>query len=274
MIEPGDQSDARDHAVPGGREDQPGAERGDDDPHVLDRAVGERAAEVGLDGRVQDPDQGGQAADDQHDQARPERDRRQQIGIDPQDRVDAEIGGRSREHRREAARRREMIDDRAHPLHLLVEFSALHRRVFLTLVVREETVAHAGPERLRRHEHPALHHQLGQPDAAQEGRFPALVRARDDHEQPGVGVDVVADDLALPGERQARVVQSPAREPPLAEQHRHGKASPLALFRELIVQIGATDVERQLRAQHPEETEDVIDRLRQCVRDEIDTAVA
>ena len=96
VIEPGDQRDARDHAVTGGREDQPGAERGDDDPHVLDRAVGERPAQVGLDGRVQDADQGGQAADDQRDEARPERDRRQEIGIDPQDRVDAEIGRRAR----------------------------------------------------------------------------------------------------------------------------------------------------------------------------------
>ena len=59
--------------------------------------------------------------------------------------------------------------------------------------------ADAGVERFRRREHPGLHHQLRQADAAQERRLPAVVRARDHDQLPAVRVHVVPD---RPGIRQ------------------------------------------------------------------------
>jgi hypothetical protein len=158
--------------------------------------------------------------------------------------------------------RREMVHDLAHSFQFFIELAALHRRIFLTLVMREETVAHAGPERRRRHEHPALHHELSQPDTAQERRLPSLVRTGDDDEQLVVAIHIVADDLPLPGERQAHVVQPLAREPPLVQWCRYGKAGRLAPSCELVMQIGAAYVERQFGAQRPKETENVIGGLR------------
>src|SRR5262249_62201042 len=65
--------------------------------------------------------------------------------------------------------RAQPVDDLAHPAELLVELSALHFRILFALEMREEALADIGRERRRGHEHAALHHQLRQADAAQEG---------------------------------------------------------------------------------------------------------
>ncbi len=55
----------------GRREDHGGADARRDDAHILDRAMREQALHLRLDRGVQDADQGGEAADEQSDHARP-----------------------------------------------------------------------------------------------------------------------------------------------------------------------------------------------------------
>ena len=112
--------------------------------------------------------------------------------------------------------------------------------------------------RLRRDEHPALGHQLRQPDAAQERRLPALVGARDHHQRLAVGVDIVADD-ALPRSS----ARGTRRRAPGAESASSSRAtgagnavgSPCSASRSREVQAG--DVEAELGPQH---------RRRSCAR--------
>ena len=51
---------------------------------------------------------------------------------------------------------RDLPGDLAHPGEFLVELAALHRDVLFTLVVREDTGAHASAERLPADEHAAV----------------------------------------------------------------------------------------------------------------------
>src|SRR3990172_7099179 len=99
-----------------------------------------------------------------------------------------------------------VVDDRAHSAELFVQLPALHAGVFFPLVVRKDAIADIGTERLGRHEHAALHHQLGKSDASQERRLAAPVGAGDHHEQFIIGGHVVADDPLLHAQTQAEIV--------------------------------------------------------------------
>jgi len=54
-----------------------------------------------------------------------------------------------------------------------------------------------------------LHHDLGQAQASQKGRFAALVGPGDDYQIFIVRVGIVPHDFLVHGERQARVAQFP-----------------------------------------------------------------
>ena len=54
----------------------------------------------------------------------------------------------------------QLVNDCAHPAQFLIELSAFHGSVFLTLVMREQAAANIGIERPGCHEHAGLHHQL------------------------------------------------------------------------------------------------------------------
>ncbi len=101
----------------------------------------------------------------------------------------------------------DVIDDFAHSLEFLIELAALHRCIFLALVVGEDPVAHVRRERCCRDEHPALHHDLRQPKRSQKRRLAALIGARDDNEFLAVAVHVIANRRPPDAQCQARVVQ-------------------------------------------------------------------
>lgn len=89
----------------------------------------------------------------------------------------------------------------AHPAELLVEFSARHTVVFLALVVREDAAHDIGLEFVRPHEQTRLHHELGNADASQEGRFATLIGARSDNQVLSMRFDVVADNVLVHADR-------------------------------------------------------------------------
>ena len=119
--------------------------------------------------------------------------------------------------------------------------------------------ADAGGERLRRHEHPGLHHQLGQAEAAQERRLSALVRAGDHDQLPAVRVQVVPDGPGvLEAQGQAGVIQAAGGQTGLLGAGRRRadrvrEADRLALGGQPLPQVQAAEVEAQLGAEHLEE---------------------
>src|SRR5207247_416503 len=99
--------------------------------------------------------------------------------------------GRSAErHAEDPAGEVRGVGDGAHPQEFLVELAALHRGVLFALEVREDAADGRGGESPGRDEHSALHHQMGHPEAAQEGRLATPVRAGDHDEVDAVGGDV------------------------------------------------------------------------------------
>ncbi|MDT4876496.1 hypothetical protein FQZ97_1119330 [compost metagenome] len=90
------------------------------------------------------------------------------------------VGGGERLVAQQDGARTQAVDDGADAAQLLVQLAALHPGVLLALVVGEEVVAQIGAQPAGGYEHAALQHQLGNADAAQEGRFAALVGAGDD----------------------------------------------------------------------------------------------
>jgi hypothetical protein len=78
--------------------------------------------------------------------------------------------------------------------------------VFFSFVVREQSGADIGAERLGGDEHAALHHQLRQSDAAQENGFAALIGAGDDREVFSVGIHIIAYDFFLHGQCQRGII--------------------------------------------------------------------
>jgi hypothetical protein len=68
-----------------------------------------------------------------------------------------------------------------------------------------EARAHISGKCICRDEHAALHHELGQANAAQEGGFPALVGACDDHQVLSCCPDIVANNLLPRSQRQANI---------------------------------------------------------------------
>ena len=140
-----------------------------------------------------------------------------------------------------------LVHDRAHPAQLLVELAALEARVLLAPEMGEHARSDVGSKRLGRHEHAALHHQVGEPEASQEGRLATPVGPGDDEEGLAVRVDVVADDPSRNAQAQADVVQPPGEECWRSARLRLGPADRLALAGERLGQVEAADVERGLR---------------------------
>jgi hypothetical protein len=99
------------------------------------------------------------------------------------------------------------LRDLTHPIQFLFELAARHRRIFFPLEVREDARARVSAERFRADEHARLHHQLGEPDAAEERRLTAPVDAGDHEQRLPVGVYVVADDLSVEMEGERDVVE-------------------------------------------------------------------
>jgi hypothetical protein len=112
--------------------------------------------------------------------------------------------------------------------------------------------------RLAGREHPALQHQLGQADTAQEGRLAALAGAGEQDQPLAVGLRVVADGPGVQVQGQADVVEPLAPEPGLARRHGLGEAGGLALAGQPLVQVQAADVEAQLGPEHGDKAQDVI----------------
>ncbi len=187
------------------------------------------------------------------------------------------VGGREGLIAQQKGPVRDVAGYRTHPGQFLIQLPLLHRGVFLALEVREDPRAGAGGERLRRHEHPRLRHQLGQAQAAQEGRLSSLVSAGD-HDQPlAVRVQVVADGPGLDAQRQADVIQTAGGQAgligaPRGRAGRDGKADRLALGGKPLPQVQAADVEPQLGAEHLEKAPDMVDGLSQRVRGAVEAA--
>jgi hypothetical protein len=118
------------------------------------------------------------------------------------------VGGRERLVGQQQAARPELAGDVAHPAQFLVQLAVLHGRVLFPLEVGEDALADAGRVRLGRHEQAALHHQLGQAQAAQKGGLAALVGPGDHDEPLAIGVDVVADGPAREPQAQDRIVEA------------------------------------------------------------------
>ncbi|MCY1208354.1 hypothetical protein D9M72_199760 [compost metagenome] len=169
--------------------------------------------------------------------------------------------------------RRDFIDDGAHSFQFLVELSALHRGVFFPLVVRVQPLAQIGGKGRRAHEHAALHHQLGQADAAQERRLASLVGAGHDHQAAFPGIQRVGHHFLPHLQRQAHVVQFIEAVLPRSRSGGLGKADRPAQRRQPVAQVDAAHVERQLGAQQGEEAGDVLRRLRQRVGHQVQAPV-
>jgi len=114
---------------------------------------------------------------------------------------------------------------------------------------------------------------LGQADAPQEGGLAALVCAGDDHEVPPVRVRIVADDLLLLDQGQADIVETGESMPALLGRQGHGEAGRAAPLCQLLMQVQAADIERQLDSEHLEEAVDVIGRLSYGIRHQVQAPV-
>ena len=93
--------------------------------------------------------------------------------------------------------RADLVGDGAHAPELVVQPPAGHAGVLFPDEVGEDPAGHVRLVGLRGDEQPALHHELGHADAAQEGRFPSRVGAGDDDQRLPVGLHVVAHDRVL-----------------------------------------------------------------------------
>ncbi len=169
---------------------------------------------------------------------------------------------------------RELIDDGADALQLLLEFAGPHFRVLLAPEVDEEAAAEIGAVGSRRHEHAGLQHQLRHADRAQPCRLAALIGAGDEEQVLAVRVDIVADDGPVADQRQARIVEAACAMPALPARGQPGQAGGRPLGRQFLLQVQAAHIERQLGPQHAEKTQDVVVGLGDGVGDDADPAVA
>ena len=94
------------HAV--GLEGERQAEADEDDADVLDRVIGEQALQIVLHQRVEHAEHGGDAAEHQHDHARPPGRRAEQVEDDADEAVDRDLGHHAAHQRRDVARRGRM----------------------------------------------------------------------------------------------------------------------------------------------------------------------
>ena len=93
-----------------GLEGQRKAEADEDDADIFDRAVGEQALEILFHHGVEDPHDGGDAAEEEHDHARRPGRRSQQIEDDANEAVDRDLGHDAAHQRRNVAWRRGMSE--------------------------------------------------------------------------------------------------------------------------------------------------------------------
>ena len=124
-----------------------------------------------------------------------------------------------------------------------------------------------------RGEHAALRHQLREPEAPQERGFASLIGARDDDQALAVGSDVVADRALVRGEREADVIELPARKSGSAELACLRKDEGRPELEQPSVKVETADVERQFPLQHSEEALDVLRALGEGVGREAEAAI-
>ena len=91
VIERCDERNAGDDPMAAREEHHGSANARRDDAHVLDRAVGKKTLHLGLDRRVENPDQRGNAAGHEHDQPETRRGHRYEVEVEANDPVDSEI---------------------------------------------------------------------------------------------------------------------------------------------------------------------------------------
>jgi len=169
--------------------------------------------------------------------------------------------------------RPQLAGDLAHPRQFLVELAAAHLGVLLTLEVGEEAVAYVGGEGVGADEEAALHHRLGEAEAAQEGRLAALVGAGDDDQRVPGGVDRVADQLRLGAQGEPDVIEAVGAQHRLSRATRGRDADRLPAAGELFVEVQRTDVEADLGQQRGEEVDDMVGRLLGGLGDQVDALV-
>ena len=116
----------------------------------------------------------------------------------------------------------------AHPGQLFLELTAGHGAVFVPPEVGNDAPAHTSTERLRSHEHPALHHEVSEADAAQKRGFAPPVGPRHHDERLTISAQVVAHSTPVCTEAEARVVETSGPEPCTVDRHWHGSANRLA----------------------------------------------
>jgi hypothetical protein len=92
-----------------------------------------------------------------------------------------------------------------------------------------------------------------------------LIGTSDHEEAAAVAVEIVADDPPIDFQRKADVVKVAYRVPSLPRSGRHRKAGRLAFRRQSRTEVQTADIKCQLRAQHPEETQNVIVGLGNCI---------
>ncbi len=182
------------------------------------------------------------------------------------------VGGGERLVGQQQAARGELAGDVAHPAQFLVQLAPLHGGVLFPREVGEEARADAGGAGFGRDEQAALHHQLGQADAAQEGGLAALVGAGDHDEALAVGVDVVADGPARQPEAERRVVEAARGPGQLLFGHRYRDAHRLTGRGQGLTQVQGPDIEGQLGPEHGEEGQQVVAGLGQRTGHPVQTA--
>ncbi len=104
----------------------------------------------------------------------------------------------------------------------------------------KHTITEIGTKGLGWYEHPALHHQLGHSDAAQERRLAASVSTSDHHQYLAITAGIVANDSILNAANSTDIVQPPTGEHCLAEREGLGHADRLTLSGDLVAQVHAT----------------------------------
>jgi hypothetical protein len=88
--------------------------------------------------------------------------------------------------------RPDLAGDGAHAPQLVVQPSAGHAGIFFPDEVGEDPAGGIRPVGLGGDEQPALHHELGHADAAQERGFPSRVGAGDDDQGFPIGLHVIS----------------------------------------------------------------------------------
>jgi len=180
------------------------------------------------------------------------------------------VRGRERLVEEQDGSRREVVDELAEPLELLVELAAGHRAVLATPEVGEQVVPNIRLEGRRPDEHPGLEHELGDRDPPQERRLSAAVGSGDQDQRSPVRIEVVPDRRHPRPKGKPDVDEPSCGQPGRAARSRLRKGHRHAEGLEPVEEIQAREMERRLESDHPEEAQDVVDRLARRVGHETD----